>query len=403
MTSSPLTLIHNLATLKHFDQQGRLLHYNNISLLINQKKILKDILDQQQAEKLLKSESISILDGSFLLGLPLLIDCHSHSLFAGNRAQEFIQKTQGASYQEIAQAGGGILFTQKQTAQASDEELAQLLRERISCFQAQGVFGIEVKSGYGLTHDEEIRHLRIIQKVKQEFKGKCKIWVTYMGPHALLSGVDKDNYLREICSKTLPLIAQKQLADFVDIFVDKGFFTKEDMRTYFQAATKLGFKLKAHIDEIENLGAAELCEEFTITSVDHCTKTTPQQLEKLKVKNVSVVFLPLTSYYLKEETSTMEELRKIGLKPALSLDYNPGSQPGLSFPLLWHMAFRRMKMNEDEALESMTVQALKALAEPLDQWCLEKGQPLKLALFKAGSVAELGYRYGENLFQQSFF
>jgi imidazolonepropionase len=393
------TIIQNLKTLTHFDSSGEFFTRKNVSILIDKSGTIQKI----QSKKIPKKSKTKIIDGSNLIGLPSYVDCHSHTLFGGNRANEFQLKCEGKSYLEIAAMGGGIPSTQNATAEASDEELMELVSKRIAKFIAQGVRGLEIKTGYGLSHDEEIRHLRLLNKIKKKHQNKIKIWVTYLGPHAVLKNVDKDDYLDEICLKTLPLIAKENLSDFVDIFVDEGFFSAKDMEKYCNTAEKLRLKVKAHIDEIKNLGGAEIAAKYNLVSVDHCRHTSVRDFEKLKVRGVQVVFLPATSFYIEEGFVNMNELRKTGIQPAISLDYNPGSQPSLWWPFVMYLGLKKMRMTEAELLHATTIAPLNAVNIKPQEWCFEKGMKCKLNLFEASSVSELAYRFGENLLVHSIF
>lgn len=393
------TIIQNLANLTHFDSGGKLFIKKNCSIVIDKSGIVKEI----KAGEIRKRPGAKIIDGKRLMGLPSFVDCHSHALFAGNRANEFQMKCEGKTYLDIAAQGGGILSTQQATKSASDQELIELLAQRIQLFMNQGVRGLEIKTGYGLEHEEEIRHLEILQKIKKKFKNKIKIWVTYLGPHAVLKRVDRGFYLEEICMKTLPHIANEQLADFVDIFVDEGFFSSHDMDHYCQTANHYGLRIKAHIDEIKNLGGAEIAAKHGLVSVDHCRHTTIGELKLLKANDVQPVFLPVTSFYIDEGFIDMSSLREIGVKPAISLDYNPGSQPALWWSFLLHIGMKKMKMTEMEVLHATTIAPLHALNEKISDWSFGIGTSCKLNLYKAESISELAYRYGENLLQQGFY
>lgn len=393
------TIIQNLATLTHFDSGGRLFTKKNCSIVIDKSGIVKEF----KTGEIRKRPNSKIIDGKNLIGLPSFVDCHSHSLFAGNRANEFQMKCEGKTYLEIASQGGGIPSTQLATKNASDQELIELLEHRISLFMSQGVRGLEIKTGYGLEHDEEIRHLQILQKIKKKYKSKIRIWVTYLGPHAVLKRVDRQFYLEEICLKTLPYIATENLADFVDIFVDEGFFSAHDMDHYAQTANHYGLRIKAHIDEIKNLGGAEIAARHGLISVDHCRHTTIEGFKLLKSNHVQPVLLPVTSFYIDEGFIDMKELRAIQVQPAISLDYNPGSQPALWWSFLLHIGMKKMKMTEQEVLHATTIAPLRALDEKISEWSFGIGNSCKLNLFKAQSISELAYRYGENLLEKGFY
>lgn len=390
------TIIQNLKSLTHFNDKGDFFTKKNCTIVVQKDGTVSEISEGSSVT------ADRIIDGSKLIGLPPFIDAHTHTLFAGDRSHEFLMKTQGKSYSDIAKEGGGIPHTQNSTKNASDQELANLVEMRLKKFKAQGVFGLEIKTGYGLSHVEEIRHLKILRNI-QEKHSEIKIWVTYMGPHAVAKGSNKTDYMNEICNKTLPLIAKEKLVDFVDIFVDEGFFTAEDMDRYCKLSKELGLKTKAHIDEIKNLNGAEIAAKYNLVSVDHCRHTTDQQHKQLKEANVQVVMLPITSFYIDEGFVPMKFFRELGVKPALASDYNPGSQPALDWPFLLHLGMKKMGMSDIELLYATTVAPLKALNENVADWSFGIGKKCKLNLFQAESISELAYRFGENLFEQEIF
>lgn len=392
------TVIQNLGTLTHFDDRGEFFTKKNCSIEIDDNGIITSIRENGNI-----TASGSVIDGSKLIGLPSFVDAHTHTLFAGNRAHEFQMKSQGKSYSEIAQEGGGIPHTQASTKKASESELIELVEMRLKKFRDQGVLGVEIKTGYGLSHDEELRHLRILQRIKEQYRTHMKLWITYMGPHAVAKGSNKTDYMNEICNKTLPQVAKEKLADFVDIFVDEGFFTTEDMDRYFKTAQNLGLTLKSHIDEIKNLGGAEVAAKYKIASVDHCRHTTQDQLKLLNEAGVQVVMLPVTSFYINEGFLPMKFFRDVGVKPAIASDYNPGSQPSLSWPFLLHLGMKKMGMTEAELIYATTVAPLNALKEKHSDWSFAIGKKCKLNLFEATSISELAYRYGENLLKREIF
>ncbi len=392
------TVIQNLALLTHFDDRGELFSKKNCSIEIESDGTVSRILDIGSG-----NYSGEVLDGSKLIGLPSFIDAHTHTLFAGNRAHEFQMKAQGKSYSDIAKEGGGIPHTQMSTKNAKESDLIELVEMRLKKFKEQGVHAVEIKTGYGLSHEEEIRHLKILQRIKDQYRTHMKIWITYMGPHAVAKGSDKETYMNEICTKTLPLVAKEKLADFADIFVDEGFFTKDDMDRYYKTAQGLGMKLKAHIDEIKNLNGAEVAAKYKICSVDHCRHTTQDQLKLLNQAGVQVVMLPATSFYINEGFVPMNFFREVGVKPAIASDFNPGSQPSLSWPFLLHLGMKKMGMTDEELIYATTVAPLKAMNEKVSDWSLAVGKKCKLNLFQASSISELAYRYGENLLVKGIF
>jgi imidazolonepropionase len=390
------TIIQNLQSLVHFDDQGKFFEKKNCTVVIENGVV-------QSIEENASKKSGDVIDGSMLVGLPSFVDAHTHTLFAGNRAHEFLMKTQGKSYSDIAKEGGGIPHTQGSTKAASEQELIDLVEKRLNKFKEQGVHAVEIKTGYGLTHDEEIRHLKILKQLQKKHATDHKIWITYMGPHAVAKGANKSDYMKEILTRTLPMVAQEKLSDFVDIFVDEGFFTQEDMDQYCKLAQELGLRTKAHIDEIKNLDGASIAAKYKLISVDHCRHTTQEQHKQLKAAGVQVVMLPVTSFYINEGFVPMSFFREVGVEPALASDFNPGSQPSMWWSFLLHLGMKKMGMNDREILHATCVAPLKALNENISDWSFGVGKKCKLNLFEAQSVSELAYRYGENLLVKGIF
>ncbi len=230
-----------------------------------------------------------------LVVTPRWFDPHTHLLFAGDRSDEFLLKAQGASYLEIAQAGGGIKRTVTRTEEASDTELQALLEQRLQLLIDQGVGGVEIKASYSFSEEHDLRHLRLLKKIQTQWKPRIRIWVTAMPAHGIPKNQDKKAFLKRIVSETLPSSARDGLADFFDLFIDEGFYDLEDAKQLFSCARSLGFKLKAHVDELRALGAATvLAEDYSIVSIDHCLKTSPEEMAVWAQAGTVPVFLMLT-------------------------------------------------------------------------------------------------------------
>ena len=255
--------------------------------------------------------------------LPAFTECHTHLVFAGDRSDEFEMRNQGVSYQEIAKRGGGILSTVNATRGASAEDLRALAQSRVAEFVKQGVTALEVKSGYGLSHEDEIKML----KVARSLKGP-KVVTTYLGPHSVPAERSKSEYMQEIMNKTLPEVAKTRLADRADIFIEEGFFDPDDGRAYFQKAQELGLQITAHVEQLSDQGGAVLAAEFEALSVDHLVELGPEHIRQLGESKAPVcVLLPTADFYLKMAYPKARDLLDAGATVALATDFNPGSSP----------------------------------------------------------------------------
>jgi imidazolonepropionase len=302
--------------------------------------------------------------------LPAFIECHTHSIFAGQRFQEFEEIIQGVSYQEISKKGGGIRLTMKATREASEEELKSLLQKRVTEFRRQGVSTVEVKTGYGLSLKEELRLLRVIQSLGDPF-----VMPTFLGPHG--SSPEHENlesYLKELMEKALPQVAAEKLAARADIFVEKGFFTKEQAHRYFQAARDLGLRLSVHAEQLSHSGGIQEAVAFQAASVDHCVNASAEDLRQLAASETTAVLLPSADFYLNIGYPPARLMIDQGVRVALSTDFNPGSSPSQSLELCSLLARVMMKMTLPEIFSAWTVGAAHVLGVEERQGSLQPGK-----------------------------
>lgn len=325
---------------------------------------------------------------------PGLIDCHTHLVYAGNRAHEFEQRLKGATYEEIARAGGGILATVKATRAASEEELLYLAQKRLSRWQAEGATVIEVKSGYGLDRDTELKMLRAARRLSG-----LTVKTTFLGAHALPEEYKghADAYIDFICSEVLPQAKNEGLVDAVDVFCERIAFTPEQTRRVFEKAKVLRLPVKLHADQLSDLGGAALAAGHGALSADHLEFSNEQGISRMRATGTVAVLLPGAFYFLKEkQLPPIGALRRHGVPIALATDHNPGSSP-LSSPLLvLNMACTLFGLTPEEALAGMTRNAARALGLETSQGTLEVGKQADLALWDIGAPAELAYAFGAN-------
>jgi len=325
---------------------------------------------------------------------PGLIDCHTHLVFAGNRAAEFELRLNGASYEEIARAGGGIVSTVNQTRAASDEDLLAQSLARARALLADGATTIEIKSGYGLDLDSEIKMLRTARCIGSELG--ITVRTTFLGAHAVpqeFAGRQSD-YVDEVCIRMLPAIANEGLADAVDAFCETIAFTPSETRRVFETARALGLPVKLHADQLSDSGGAALAAEFAGLSADHLEYTNEAGVAAMASAGTVAVMLPAAFYTLREtRLPPIDRFRAHGVPLAVATDVNPGTSPVLSLRQAMNMACTLFRMTPEEALRGATVNAARALGLN-DRGTLEIGKRADFVLWDVGHPAELCYWIG---------
>ncbi|MDX3773193.1 imidazolonepropionase [Chromatiaceae bacterium AAb-1] len=331
--------------------------------------------------------------------LPGLIDCHTHLIYAGSRANEFEMRLQGASYQQIAAAGGGIKSTVKATREASHEQLFVLAKERLNTLLQQGVTTVEIKSGYGLDLVTEQKILEVAAELAQHHP--LNISKTFLGAHALPAEYqhDADGYIELVC-QMLPQLAAKGLVDAVDVFCEGIGFSVAQSRKVFVAAKALGLPVKAHAEQLSNLGGAALVAEFGGLSADHIEYLDEAGVAAMAQAATVAVLLPGAFYFLREtQQPPVELLRRYQVPIAIATDLNPGTSPFCSLPLMLNMACTLFRLTPEEALLGVTRYAAKALAMT-DRGTLAAGQRADFGCYQIARPAELCYQFGVNSLQQ---
>ncbi len=327
---------------------------------------------------------------------PGLIDCHTHAVFAGNRAREFEARLNGASYAEIARAGGGIASSVAATRAASEGDLAAAAARRIAPLIAEGVTTIEVKSGYGLSEESEVRILRAIRALGQN--AAADIAPTFLGAHALPPefASDRAGYVRLLCERVIPLVAEQKLADAVDGFCEGIAFSPDEIARVFEAAAACGLRVKLHADQLSNLQGAALAARFSALSADHLEYTDAEGVAALARAGTVAVLLPGAFYSLREtQLPPVTALRAAGCKMAVATDLNPGTSPLYSLLLAMNMAATQFRLTVEECLLGVTRHAAAALGRA-DVGVLRAGGKCHLAIWDIEHPAELVYRIGYN-------
>jgi imidazolonepropionase len=328
---------------------------------------------------------------------PGLVDCHTHLVFGGNRAHEFELRLKGASYEEIARAGGGIVSTVAATRAASEAELIAGALPRLDALIGEGVTTLEIKSGYGLNAETEMRQLSAARALGRNRSVTIK--TTFLGAHALPSeaGGDKDRYIDLVCRDMLPAVARAGLADAVDAFMEGIAFSGDQTARVFRSARALGLPVKLHADQLSNLGGAALAAEFGALSADHLEHTDREGVAAMARAGTVAVLLPGAFYFLRETTKPPVDLfRANSVNMALATDCNPGSSPLTSLLLAMNMGATLFRMTVDECLAGVTQEAARALGLLGETGTLARGKWCDLAIWDIDRPADLVYRMGFN-------
>mgnify|MGYP001265512379 FL=1 len=327
---------------------------------------------------------------------PGLIDCHSHMVFGGSRAGEFEQRLKGASYEEIARAGGGIISTVKATREASSETLYKAAEKRLVALMKEGVTGVEIKSGYGLDLANEAKMLKVATRLSEEHN--IRIQRTFLGAHALPPEYQNnpDGYIDEICAETLPTLAEMGLVDAVDAFCENIGFTPAQTERVFAKAKELSLPVKIHAEQLSDQQGAALCAKYNGLSADHLEHLTEDGIRAMARGGTAAVLLPGAYYFLREtKKPPLDLLRQYAIPMAIATDLNPGSSPAHSLLLMLNMACTLFQMTPEEALSGVTKHAAAALGWR-DCGRLKKGCRADFAIWDIEQPADLAYRFGCN-------
>lgn len=330
------------------------------------------------------------------LATPGLIDCHTHIVYGGSRAHEFEQRLTGVSYAEIAKAGGGIAATVRMTRAESEADLAASALRRLDSLLAEGVTTIEVKSGYGLDRDTEMKMLKVARELSQW--RPVDVVTTYLGAHALPPEFreNRQGYLDFVCNDVMPAVAQAKLADAVDAFCEGIAFSVEETRRVFEVAKSLGLPVKLHAEQLSNLGGAAMAAGFGALSVDHIEYLDQAGVDAIAASGTVAVLLPGAFYYLREKQAPpVDALRKAGVPMAVATDLNPGTSPVHSILTAMNMACVLFGLTPEEALRGVTDNAAKALGL-YDRGLLTPGMRADIALWNAERPGDLAYPLGFN-------
>ena len=383
----------NLATMSNgSDNYGEI---SNAALAISNGKIVW--LGKESDLPNYKKSQVEVIDGQGKWLTPGLIDCHTHLVYGGNRANEFEMRLQGKSYQEIAEAGGGIISTVKATRAATEAELIASALPRLTALHQQGVTTVEIKSGYGLDLLNEMKMLKVAGQLANELPVTIKR--TFLGAHALPIEYknDPESYIDLVCNEVLPVIAKQKLADTVDVFCENIGFNLKQTERVFIAAQEHSLAIKIHAEQLSDLGGTELAAKYQALSSDHVEFLSEQGIKAMSKANMTAVLLPGAFYFLREtQLPPIELLRKHGVAMAIATDANPGSSPICSIQLMLNMACTLFRLTPSEALAGVTCNAAKALGLAATKGKLAVGFDADIALWNISQPAELCYQFGVN-------
>ena len=342
-----------------------------------------------------------IIDAEGGMVFPSYCDSHTHLVFAASREGEFVDRINGLSYEEIANRGGGILNSAEKLQNATEDELYESAFSRLNNLIQMGTGAIEIKSGYGLTLDAELKMLRVIKRLKNNTEVSIK--ATFLGAHALPKEYkdNKEGYMNLVIDEMLPQVAEEKLADYVDIFCEKGYFTVEDTIRLLEAASKLGIQAKTHVNQFNSIGGVEASVKLGALSVDHLEEMEEQDFEALKNSDCMPTILPSCSFFLGIPYGPAVKMMEKGLPVALATDYNPGSTPSGNMNFVSSLGCIQMKMTPEQVINATTINTAYAmgLEKELGSICIGKKANLFITK-EISSYSYLPYSFGENVIEK---
>ena len=334
-----------------------------------------------------------IIDVAGRVVMPGFVDAHAHPVFVGNRLDDFERRAKGETYEQIAAAGGGIWSTVEKTRAANETNLFEQSKTHANWFLKCGTTTVEAKSGYGLTVEDELKILRVIRRLNEETP--IEFIPTFLGAHAVPREWRQSEYVDLVINEMLPRVASENLAEFCDVFCEHGYFDVEQSREILSAAKKLGLKLRIHADQLSNSGGAKLAGELKATTADHLEKTDGQGIGAMKSANVQPVLLPGSVYALGSACyPRAREMIETGLAVVIATDFNPGSSPSPSMPMMLSLACTQMKISPAEALTASTINAAYTLGRGEKIGSLEPGKLANFSIFDCEDYRELAYWFG---------
>lgn len=364
--------------------------------------LIKDnlIADFGSMENLPVLKADTVIDATGKIVLPTWCDSHTHIVYAGNREQEFVDRINGMTYEEIANRGGGILNSAKKLNETSEEEIYQQSKERLEDVIRLGTGAVEIKSGYGLSLDGELKILRVIKQLSKQYPIAIK--ATFLGAHAipLEYKENRKGYIDLIIDEMLPEIAKNQLAEYIDVFCETGYFTVAETEQIMEAGIRFGLKPKIHVNQFNSIGGVQAAIKYNALSVDHLEVMKTEDIIALKNTETMPVALPSCSYFLSIPYTPAREMIAAGLPIALATDYNPGSTPSGNMNFVVATACIKMKMTPEEAINAATINGAYAMGLSDTHGSITIGKKANLIITKPiPSYYQLPYAFGSNLIE----
>ncbi len=384
------TKITNIATVSTWSsEKNKLVNYQDVEILIEDTTII-------QIDSTVGDAEVEI-DADGALITPGFVDSHTHPIFPGNRAGEFCMRVAGKSYEKIASSGGGIISSIKGIRDASEDQLFEECLERVNFFLAHGTTTIEAKSGYGLTTEDELKSLRVIKRLNKV--SKLDIIPTFMGAHAFPPEYEDNHegYVDLICSEMIPAVAEGKLAEYCDVFCEKGYFSVIDCRKILETAMNYDLKPRLHADEFTDSGAAELAAEVGAVSADHLMAVSDAGIKAMAEKGVIATLLPGTTLFLgKNKYAPGRQMIDSGCKLALATDFNPGSCTIQSMPLIISLACLYCGLSIEEAFMATTWNGARALNRENKLGVISAGYQADLLFWEMNEINEIPYWMGSD-------
>ncbi len=396
------TNFQNILTLKEaFKKDGRNLQPKDISIIKNGAIIFSEdeiLWVGESSDIPLEYKQIPTKDFTGHVLTPSLVDSHTHLVFGGDRSREYSMRLNGASYEEIAKMGGGILATMEKTITSTEKELLESAIKRVNQISSYGVKTIEVKSGYGLTMESERKISRVIHKLKNHFCGKVKILNTFLAAHAVPGSFKTSSeYIDKIVVPLLHELHEDRIIDFVDIFHEQGYFDENDTNRLFTLCDQLQIPVKIHADEFNDNKGAILAVKHNAVSADHLLSTEIDGIKSLASSSTVATLLPGTAFFLGKPLADARAFLDNGCKVALASDYNPGSCHCDNLLLIASISAKSLGLNIAELWSAITLNAAHALSLK-NQGALVEGLQPKFSIFKCNNIDEITYNWGKNLF-----
>lgn len=365
---------------------------NNAYLLIENGKIS----EFGKMSEISKIDNVETIDAKNKIVLPCWCDSHTHSVYTGNRSDEYLQRIKGVSYQEIANNGGGILKSSRQINSISEDELFFESKNRIEKLIKYGTGSLEIKTGYGLSYDGELKMLKVIKRLKESLPIQIKS--TFLGAHAIPKNYKKEEYFRLVLDEMLPDFAKDELIDFVDIFCEKNYFSAEDTKILCNKASELGIASKIHVNQFNSIGGVKVAVDCGALSVDHLEVINKSDINVLKQSKTIPVLLPGCSFFLGIEYADAKTLLSNEIPFAIASDYNPGSSPSGNMNFILSLACNKLKLTTEQAINAATINGAYAMGLSHKTGSITKGKIANVVITsEIESINDLPYFYGDNL------